>query len=62
MDRQRGLYDPANAEAVQHGRKDGGHKGGAAGKGVKKPRLTAAEKELLPQGLCSGSCGKQRVW
>ncbi len=36
-------------------------KGGAAGKGVKRPRMTAAEKALLPQGLCSGGCGKQGV-
>ncbi len=35
-------------------------KGGAAGKGVKKPRMTAAEKALLPQGFRSG-CGKQGV-
>ncbi len=35
-----------------------GHaKGGAAGKGVKRPRMTAAEKALLPQGLCSGKSG-----
>jgi hypothetical protein len=40
--------------------RDGGRKGGAAGKGVKKPRMTTAEKELLPQGVCTG-CGKSGV-
>ncbi len=30
MDRQLGLFDPANAEAVQQGRKDGGRKPRAA--------------------------------
>ncbi len=56
-------------EAVQQGGKKGGRngskaakaksgtKGGAAGKGVKKPRMTAAEKELLPQGPCTGCSG-----
>jgi hypothetical protein len=32
-----------------------------AGKGVKRPRMSAAEKALLPQGHCSGGCGKQGV-
>ncbi len=36
-------------------------KGGAAGKGITKPRMSAAQKALLPQGLCSGGCGKSGV-
>jgi hypothetical protein len=59
-DRQRGIFTPLNSQALQQGRAKSGVKGGAAGKGVKKPRLTAAEKELLPQGPCTG-CGKSGV-
>jgi hypothetical protein len=61
-DRQKGVFDPLNAEAVELGRAKGGElgraKGRAAGKGVKRPRMSAADKALLPQGLCSGGCGK----
>ncbi len=28
---------------------------------MKKPRMTTAEKELLPQGVCTGGCGKSGV-
>ncbi len=61
---------------MQHGKEKGGRiggrngskaakaksgtKGGAAGRGVTKPRLTAAQKAHLPQGPCSG-CGKSGV-
>jgi hypothetical protein len=54
-DRQLGIFNPLNAQALQQA------KGGAAGKGVKKPRMTAAQKARLPQGLCSGGCGKSGV-
>ncbi len=69
VDRQLGLIDPCNA--VKQGCKDWGRngskaakakvgaKGGAAGKGVTKPRMTAAQKALLPHG--SGGCGKLGV-
>jgi hypothetical protein len=65
---QRNTYTPDKAEAVLEGRRAGGRKGnragkakgGAAGKGGKKPRMSAAERELLPQGLCTG-CGKTGV-
>jgi hypothetical protein len=35
----------------------GGAKGGAAGKGITKPRMTAAQKARLPHSFCSGGCG-----
>jgi hypothetical protein len=62
------MFDPTNAEAVLEARREGGRngsktakaKGGVAGKGVKKPRKTAAGKELLPQGVCTG-CGETGV-
>jgi hypothetical protein len=65
---QLGHFDPSNSEAVLEGNREGARKqpwaakakGGAAGKGVKKPRLTAAQKAHLPQGPCSG-CGKSGV-
>ncbi len=38
-----------------------GARGGAAGKGITKPRMTAAQKARLPHGLCSGGCGKSGV-
>jgi hypothetical protein len=65
-DRQHGLFNPLKAEAVQQGRGTGGRKaskaskakawtkGGRAGKGVKKPQMSAAE------GPCTG-CGKWGV-
>ncbi len=69
MDRQLGPFDASNAAAVQQGREDDGRnqpkaakakagtKGGAAGNGVRKPRMAATEKAELPQGFCSGGCG-----
>jgi hypothetical protein len=54
---QKGLFNPHNAQAVELGRA----KGRAAGKGVKRQRMSTAEKARRPQGLCSGSCGKQGV-
>ncbi len=57
-DRKHGLLAPLNAEAVEQGRAKGWRntpmaarvKGGAASKGVRRPRISAAEKALLPQG------------
>jgi hypothetical protein len=65
--------NPKHAEAVQQGRKERARatstrqprpRVGLLAKWSmakwSRPRLTAAEKALLPQGFCSG-CGKQGV-
>ncbi len=56
MDRERGFWDPSNAEDVLQGCKDGGRKGGAAGKGSPSPVQVQDQRG----GHCSG-CGQEGV-